>query len=182
VHINSFSSFGRLVKVTSWLRASAVIGLVSTIVTGCPGSLEEAERFSPDQLGLEAGACDPFGVMAQKCGTGPCHDATNSAAGLDLVTEGVKDRLVGKDAYHEDVTDPAPCKDGQLLIDPANIEESWMLRKINKTHENCGVGMPVSGRFPTADKECLINWIKSFAGSSTPTGGAGSGSNGGGAG
>jgi hypothetical protein len=90
---------------------------------------------------------------------------------LDLVSDGVEGRLVDQDAPHEDVTDPAACKDGELLINTQNIEESWMLKKINKTHDGCGVGMPVSGRFPAADKDCLSEWIRSFGGGNPGAGG-----------
>jgi hypothetical protein len=65
-------------------------------------------------------------------------------------------------ATYSEVDEDDTCPSGGKLIDRANPEESWLLRKITGTHGDCGSGMPAAGSLTTGQQACLEGWIRSF--------------------
>jgi hypothetical protein len=87
------------------------------------------------------GSCDLQAVMARSengCTNAGCHGAQYQG-GLDLLSEGLEERLVGA------VSTTDACG-GQPIVDLEDIDRSLLLRMIDKkryTHSPCGVMMPL---------------------------------------
>lgn len=144
--------------------------LMCLFLTGCPGGaeLDNAEQIFESAVQDDSGgeACDATRVFVKSCGLGGgCHqsldDGTPPLGGVDLVAPDVEARLVDVQAtfpnYPECAGTPA------LLIDSENLEESYLWKKVNNTHGECGDGMPTpyfnSSRLSLTDIECLRSWI-----------------------
>jgi hypothetical protein len=176
-----------------------LVGLV-----GCldAASLEAPERFQalkepPPPTNCdeplpssEAVTCAYEAPLRQYCGRG-CH-GTGALAGLDL-TPGPRliSRILDQPAKHQASTcpggvacDPAAdtcdvcrdCPDGDLLLDSANPDRSWILQKMAQftpgTTTNlpigCGDAMPSVltsgiGSYTEADKACLALFFRHIA-------------------
>lgn len=94
--------------------------------------------------------CDIPALFEARCGGDICHSAGQStAAGLDLTSPGVEDRIVGK---------PGQSCAG-TLAEPADPEGSLLYLKVDETPA-CGARMPLSGEPLNADElDCLRDWI-----------------------
>lgn len=121
--------------------------------------------------------CDWQSPLAAQCARAGCHNASFTAADLDLTLAGVENRLINVNAPHSDITCPNP--DGGLLKVPCVPEScptaklvdtevpanSWMLKKIVGTEVGeCGMAMPIApGELLPAEKDCLIQWVNAMA-------------------
>ncbi len=130
------------------LRRALACLLVASFAAGCSSS--EPAPSSP------AEACDLASlqrtVLATKCATSGCHEATTLPAGdLDLASPGLDARLVGR---------PANGCGAQVLVKPGDPDGSYLVRKVVDTKPACGSRMPV-GAPPLSDSEvaCLRAWI-----------------------
>lgn len=92
-----------------------------------------------------------------------CHGTMTAQFFGGLILEGnFVPNLVDKPAQYKSLTDTSACKQGALLIDSNNPAESVMLKKIMGT-QACGAVMPNNGVvLPTAQKDCLTQWIMTF--------------------
>jgi hypothetical protein len=52
---------------------------------------------------------------------------------------------------------------GDKLIDGTNVENSWLLNKINGMQGACGERMPAGGILNQAERQCLTNWVRCVA-------------------
>ncbi|HVK78457.1 MAG TPA: hypothetical protein VM734_34395 [Kofleriaceae bacterium] len=120
------------------------VGVAVALVVGCAGELEHPERFTD---------CPPGYVeelFAEACG-GPCHAGAMPEAGLDLVSPGVADRVVGAMSATE------AC-DGRMLVDPGS-DEHLLLDKLG-SRPSCGGRMPFGQtQLPASQIECVRRWI-----------------------
>jgi hypothetical protein len=131
--------------------------------------------------GGSAGApptCGYAAIIQNSCAKTACHDTMYKQAELDFRTPGYEQRLVNMPATFTDITCPDPaggplpvactppsCAPGTLLINTAAPAESWMLKKLNGTHNECGDTMPIAPGMVTPDeKACLESWIHYLAG------------------
>jgi hypothetical protein len=126
---------------------------------GCPGSLQNPERF---EGGVGPGECDAEMILVQSCGTNPvCHDADTPQAGLDMASPDVASRLI-------DVA-PSLCAMENVYIDSADPSASFLLAKINPS-PGCGEQMPPasSGETPLTAEEiqCITDWVNDITGGS----------------
>ncbi|HEY5372943.1 MAG TPA: hypothetical protein VIK01_04620 [Polyangiaceae bacterium] len=155
----------------SWLCA---FGVALSFLTGCPGKLEDKERFlvdagnldEPDTampseagvgmpseagVGMGMGACGdvPTRIFVPTCGGTGCHSVTAPQQGLDLASPGVAARVVGVAAK--------VCSG--TLADPANPAGSLIYTKLAPT-QSCGAPMPLA-RPPLSDTDaaCVLAWI-----------------------
>lgn len=89
-------------------------------------------------------------IFLARCGSMECHDSVQPAAGLNLVSPGVADRLVGVAAKG--------CP-GWLLVTPGAPADSLLVDKVAGS-PSCGAPMPVGGE-PLDDAllACLGGWI-----------------------
>jgi hypothetical protein len=94
--------------------------------------------------------CDVPSLFEVKCGNAICHSAGEStAAGLDLTSPGVEERLVGQ---------PGKSCAG-TLAEPADPEGSLLYMKVLDS-PSCGARMPLNGEALSDDeKSCLRDWI-----------------------
>ena len=51
----------------------------------------------------------------------------------------------------------------QKLIDSANVQDSWMLKKIRGEQASCGAQEPPVGPLPAVDLACLTTYIECVA-------------------
>jgi hypothetical protein len=129
---------------------------------GCPGHLENPERFGPL-------TCNVPASFKQSCASAGCHSASSPANGLDLASDGVAARVVNVMASAS-----GSCA-GHVLADPGNPDESLLVTKLGDSPP-CGSHMPLTGTsFTDAQIECVRSWIEQQAGGSGGSGGGGAG-------
>lgn len=139
-------------------RATPLLAIVPLLLAACAGELENPERFSAPSVSRCTIDVDVqteiFGTpeTPAKCGLGGCHGAVGGAiapaSGLDLVSPGVEARLVGVTGV---------CMG--LLIDPADIENSLMIRKLHPS-PGCGQRMPFGGMLTDDEIDCVTEWAQ----------------------
>jgi hypothetical protein len=144
--------------------------VLALAATGCPGELEDPDRFGCS-LDVEQD------IFVGSCGSSSCHGASVPAGGLDLVAAGVAARLVGKPPTCEKCS-PSQC-DGKLLIDPKNPDQSYLLEKVHVSNPACGARMPVGAKLSSEQLACLEKWVSKLAASAGTGGGGGTGGSGG---
>jgi hypothetical protein len=126
------------------------------------------------------GGADYVVTLNENCARSGCHKGARGVAGLDLIPDaGLAMRLKDKPAGFTDIfcgNDeclPATCPPAgsALLVDSENPDDSWVLQKMNGTHNACGEVMPVApgdnpsdgGPFDAARKACLDKLVRAIA-------------------
>jgi len=128
---------------------------VALQLLGCAPRLDDPERFQA----LDCASFDvPRDLFAARCATSECHDAHEPAAGMDLVSGGVEERLAGVEA--------STCV-GRRRIDPHAPEASVLLHRVSPDPTCHGATvnrMPLEGP-PLSEREqtCLEAWIDEVA-------------------
>jgi hypothetical protein len=91
------------------------------------------------------------------CSGSICHTAANAATyPPDLVSPGVEARV-------KDVASTTMACSGGKYIDPANVENSLLLKKLTAA-PGCGIQMPFAKAALTQDKiECIRSWVTAVA-------------------
>ena len=98
-----------------------------------------------------------------KCSNGVCHHGANAPGGLDLASPGVSARLVDQTASHLGANPSSGCPRGDKLIDSANPQDSWLLKKLTlDAAASCGAKMPATGFLTSDELSCLTGWVESF--------------------
>lgn len=118
-------------------------------LTGCPTTPEawQTQLFEPT------------------CGAAGCHAGPTPAMGLDLVSAGLVDRLVGVPANG--------CGDKTLIV-PGAAAQSYLFEKVSLSSPTCGEHMPLGmGSLTDTQLSCLSAWLQSLP---PPSGGADAGS------
>lgn len=156
---------------------AASFGVGAFVLGGCPGTLEDKQRFlaaagsagatsggrdggssaagsdaGPDpDAGPDLGPCGDVvaRIFVPSCGGTGCHGATAAQQDLDLVSPGVAQRVVGVPGLG--------CS--TLLADPANPEASLIYQKLSPTPP-CGSPMPLARpALGDEDAACILAWI-----------------------
>ena len=121
-----------------------LVGVVSAVLVGCAGELENPERFAD---------CPPGFVeqlFMEKC-AGECHTGAEPEAALDLVSPGAAQRLVGQASVQEE------CG-GLMIVDPGG-ENSLLVDKLGDSPP-CGARMPFGqNKLDAAEVECVRRWV-----------------------
>ncbi len=60
---------------------------------------------------------------------------------------------------HQGIESGACCPQGDKLIDGANPQDSWFLKKIKGEQGTCGTVQPPAGMLQGADLGCLEMWV-----------------------
>jgi hypothetical protein len=151
--------------------ASSVMFVLGTalgvlLLTGCPGTLDDKQRFLVDGGSAGRGSNDaappgepdaglgPCGdvvarIFDPSCGGTGCHGGTGAQQNLDLVSPGVAARVVGVSGVG--------C--ASILADPANPESSLIYQKLSPTPP-CGSPMPLARpALSDEDAACVLAWI-----------------------
>jgi hypothetical protein len=115
------------------------------LLTGCNETPEIEPPPAEDDL-----QCDIPKLFEDHCGGGICHsDGESTAAGLDLTSPGVEQR----------VSNVAGAGCMGILADPANPEGSLLYTKVSDA-PTCGTRMPLNGDPLTEDQlSCMRDWI-----------------------
>lgn len=173
------------------MKAWSARGLATTLVlAGCGGGTSNASgsgnETETDALDTEASPsdtsdadtgessggvpdepdCDLQAVFAKPdngCTNAGCHGVQH-VAGLDLASDGLGERLVGRGSS------TAACGE-RLIIDPADIDASLLLTQITPegVAGGCGVIMPLGSQGVSADDySCIEAWAQHFSETEDP--------------
>jgi len=137
--------------------------LVSSLAGGafaCAAPLDDPARFldggSTSQAYCEV---DPEAdILAVKCAGSVCHSATDQkAAGLDLVSPGVADRV------RNIASASAECG-GSMLVVPGDPTASLLFKKVSMDTPPCGSRMPLAQE-PLSEEDigCVASWIQEMS-------------------
>jgi hypothetical protein len=100
---------------------------------------------------------DAENILAETCGTTGCHDDSSQAqAGLDLVSPGVTQRVVGTSSIAIGCTD-------QTLVVAGDPENSYLFDKILNEVTICGLQMPIVGALNQEEVDVIRDWIVDLA-------------------
>lgn len=134
---------------------------VLALASGCPGTLDDKERFLSD--GGVGGCGDvPARLFVPACGGTGCHGSKSPQQGLDLESPGVAARVVGQRA--------TTCVG--ILADPKQASQSLLYTKLLDA-PGCGARMPLARpALSDADAACILAWIAAQAPATTDGGGA----------
>ncbi len=146
---------------TRWLA----LLLGSALLAGCPGSLENPERFPELPLVECTLSIDvEQDLFPMYCSGEGCHAGEDPAAGLRLFETDAFANMVGRSSES--------CGPAFQLINPDDVLESFLLKKITNTHPNgCGDQMPLASRLDTQQIACITRWIQEGLGESPSDGG-----------
>ncbi|HEX3775884.1 MAG TPA: hypothetical protein VHV51_15535 [Polyangiaceae bacterium] len=162
-----------------------VCSLMALALPACPANLQDPERFddagTPDPNQAPACLTDAFN---KTCASQVCHSPGSTSNDLDLISPGLASRIVNVPATYAglDAATMAMCPPTKLnYIDTANPSNSWIQLKLSNMQNGCGLQMPETGNWTTADKTCLANWIQQLAANNVDagTGGSATGGSGG---
>lgn len=120
--------------------------LLMALAAGCAGRLENEERFN------ECTTEYVEKLFETKCGG--CHGATESQAGLDLVSPPMAQRLVGTPSFAD-----GDCAERMLI---STDGEHLLVDKLGSS-PSCGSRMPLEGALAKSDIECIARWSDDLA-------------------
>jgi predicted CxxxxCH...CXXCH cytochrome family protein len=124
-------------------------------LAGCAAPLDDPARFLDGGLASEV-SCESdveSEILAARCGGSVCHsDGEQRAAGLDLVTPGVAERVAN-------VAASSGCE-GNMLAVPGDPGASLLYTKLLEAPP-CGGRMPLA-QDPLSDDDidCVRGWIQ----------------------
>lgn len=123
---------------------AAVLAACVAAVTGCSGG--PGSGPGPDG----APDCDVPALFQQRCGGNGCHSATDPAAGLDLVSANVGDRISERQA----------SQGLGVIVKPGRPEDSVLYDRVQET-PTFGARMPLGSPtpLPATDVTCIRDWI-----------------------
>lgn len=129
---------------------------LGALLTGCAPALDDPARFSTDA----GAACENVQteILWERCALAGCHAPGESAAGLELLSDGLADRLVGVDS--------TTCP-GEPLIDPDDPAGSFLLMRLSDD-PRCGDDeierMPLTGVvLSDSEMRCVRDWVEQLA-------------------
>lgn len=150
----------------------SMVAVSTAVLLGCGGTdsappasdagalptLDGASETAPPSSGEPGPICDGMDVFLTNCTGAVCHhDGEDRARGLDLLSPGIPDRIIGA---------VSTCN-GRLIVDPDHPEESFLLEKISSDTPECGSRMPFLAATLSDDViECVRQWIVDQVGGS----------------
>lgn len=146
------------------------LAIATFTASGCPGELQNPERFL---TGAGGGAACPdveADILVARCSEqAGCHNASDMQGMLDLESGDVASRIVG-------VQGTSNCAN-LVLADPSDPTASLMYTKLGESPP-CGAQMPFGGaeKLSQFEIDCVEEYIASL-----PSGGPGPGAGGAGA-
>ena len=152
----AFASAGRIAM--QLLRPALLAALVAGAF-GCAAPLDDPARFLDGGTAATA-SCEvdvEADILAARCGGSVCHSAGEErAAGLDLVTAGVAERVANV------ASASAECG-GSMLVVPGDPGGSLLYQKLGDAPP-CGSQMPLAAEpLSDDDLECVRGWIQEMS-------------------
>ncbi|HJK91204.1 MAG TPA: hypothetical protein RMH85_15960 [Polyangiaceae bacterium LLY-WYZ-15_(1-7)] len=142
-----------------WPRRALALALLSASLValgGCPGDLQDADRFPSTPLPECVGDIDvEREIFEMRCGTDSCHAGDEPAAELNLVD--------APDVFAELMNVDATQCDGRVRVDPDDVLNSFLLDKIRgpgAIPPGCGDQMPFLSRLNGNEIACVQRWIQ----------------------
>jgi hypothetical protein len=160
----------------SFQQKVALVGsfvFASLSAAGCPGELENPERFL---TGVGGGTACPdveTDIFITRCSEqAGCHNADDMQGMLDLASDDVASRIVG-------VQGTSNCG-SELLADPMDPTASLLYTKLTDS-PTCGAQMPFGGgeKLTQAEIDCVEQYIGNLPSGSSGPGAGGAGAAGG---
>ncbi|HEY4157470.1 MAG TPA: hypothetical protein VGM29_05210 [Polyangiaceae bacterium] len=155
-------------------RFAAMLGL--TLLAGCPGNLENADKFPSKNEGISVDGsinCDIKDVFNRNCGSSLCHEAGGMPGGNLALADSkttivdVDAKLIDQCAAHAACPEcPVGCPKGDKYVDTQNPANSWLLHKIEQSGDDtlCGDWMPDlpggPNAMPPLDLACIKAYIQ----------------------
>lgn len=119
----------------------------------------DASAIILEDGGTVLSSCDGPAFLQSHCGGMACHQTPMPAASLDLVSDGVEQRLL-------DV--PSVSCAGWTLAVAGSAEQSFLYQKVALAKPQCGLQMPVAMPLSAPEIQCIRDWIVGLAGSDPP--------------
>jgi hypothetical protein len=146
------------------VAAALLLAAASLGLSGCPGDLDPRLMGGGTTTCPGPNVCNGEAFMkGAKCSMAGCHYNVTPAAGLDLYSDGVITRLVGR------MPDPAMSQSCMTSTMPYIAQGSdpvmgLLLDKLKMT-PSCGLAMPYPGLelLPASDIACLTEWAQAVA-------------------
>lgn len=157
---------------SSTMMARAALAASLLACTGCPGTLDDPERFTDGGTDGYASCGDvPTTVFQATCAQAGCHSTADKAQMLDLQSPNVATRLVNV----------CSTEGAGILLDPTSPSKSIIYTKLTAMPPS-GARMPF-GKTPLDDATiaCVLAWVSTQTGPGGPCGaegGAGTGDSG----
>lgn len=128
--------------------------VLAALAAGCPGKLQNPERFPATPLPECAGNIDVVAdIFQRRCGTDSCHQGAEPASALNLVDG---------DPFANLLEVPSTECEDRLRVDPENVIESFLLDKLRGPEyipPGCGDPMPFLSRLNGNEIACVERWI-----------------------
>jgi hypothetical protein len=140
---------------SSSVLAGALLGVMGG-VSSCAGELR-GDPASYEALRSTSGKCDAVPVFTRHCASAACHSGSNPTGSLDLSAKGIESRLLG-------VNSKSNGCEARLLIDPSDVDKSFLLEKIENASPMCGVRMPLVGDISPQELACIRSWVTALVG------------------
>ena len=167
-HTHALRSAGALaLSIPLWLACSSgqPVGTLERLPVGGAGASGDAPPpTTPPDTAVLVDGCDIPAILSKhenSCANAGCH-GERPQGGLDLVTAGIEQRLVG-------VASTTGACSGRLLVDPARPEQSLLLQAIDPARfadaDHCGVMMPFGTKTGVSadDLSCFQQWVEKMA-------------------
>jgi hypothetical protein len=122
----------------------------TTVMSACPGTIENRERFLDSAAACSDPLDVPDAVFRTHCNDAICHDSDQPAGGLDLDSPDVLSRLLGVRGTE--------CVQ-RLRIDPGDPGRSLLLEKLESIAPECGDRMPLGSPLPANVVDCVRQWV-----------------------
>jgi hypothetical protein len=177
-----------------WLTTGAGAAVLALFAVGCPqpGDLDNPNDYpaptgmagmaTAGSAGTSSGSpCETACMNAIIDGCVACHNAQLPSGDLVMAKMGYTANLKDQPAKHKDAGASAVCPTGDKLIDTANADNSWFLKKLMNTQGNCGTVMPLTGMLSGDALTCAQTYVACVAGGPVGGGTGGQASGGGGA-
>jgi hypothetical protein len=149
-------------KSRGWVIALGVMALSLVAGLACPGNLSPELSNGGGGGGGGGGGtpptCDAPALMAMKCGTTICHDpASSTGGGLDLVSAGQADRLLGQSSTGNNGSE---CGGMVYLVPGSKPATGLFIDKL--TGPTCGMAMPELVAWSPEQNDCVLSWANSI--------------------
>jgi hypothetical protein len=147
------------------LRAAAVFAgsaiVFAFAVSGCPGSLDDPDRFFPcggegePVCTTSTSTVPPLDeVFRPRCGLVGCHGGALPQSDLDLASIGIETRLVGR-------TSSTSACIGRTYVVAGAPEQSLIWQKITQNPPPCGTSvMPPTAPLSASEQDLVRAWIE----------------------
>jgi hypothetical protein len=149
-------------------RYLALGATLAALTQACPGTIPADFQRGPPRCTITEPANVPEMIIAPRCGQAAgCHNEMSPAQGLDLVSPGVAQRLVG-------VTNMGGCRVRPLVMAEDRTGAGLLIDKLRGSVANCGAQMPSGGTaFTRQEVDCVRAWVAEIAAAGAPDAGGG---------